>query len=130
MRRILLSLLLVLAVAAWVLPAAAQEPKADVQMYQVVLMQHGPNWKSQADQEGMDNRMVAIENIKKAAREGLVVAAGLVNDETNVEFILVLNVETKHEALALLDQAPNIKNGMFKPEVYSWFAKIAENFGK
>ena len=109
------------------MPAAAQDtqkaPKSlPMQMYQVALIKHGPQWKSQNTQEGMDTRMDVINNIKKGARSGLIVTAGLVNDETDVEFIIIFNLTNKYEALELLDKAPNHKNGMYKADIFSWFA--------
>lgn len=121
MKRTFLVLIL-LAVSLSVLTAAAEEKKPEMQMYHVVLIKQGPKWESMHSKEGQDIRTEAIANIKKAAKEGLIVSAGLVNDETDVEFIFVLNVETKYEALDLLNKSPNIKNGVFAPEVYSWFA--------
>ncbi len=122
MKRTLLLIALILTVTAWVLPAAAQEQKATMHMYQVALAKRGPEWKSQNTQEGMDLRIQMIEAIKAAAKQGLIVSAGLVNDESEVEFIIVFDVETKHEVMALLNKAPMVVNGMFTPEVYSWFA--------
>ena len=126
MKRTLLFVILALAVVAWALPAAAQEvPEAKkhlMQMYHVVVVKHGPNWVSQHSQEGMDIRMQVIEAIKEGARSGLVVSAGLVNDETDAEFIIILDVETKAEALEILNNAPNYKNGVFAGDIYSWFA--------
>lgn len=122
MKRTLLLIALILTVTAWVLPAVAQEQKATMHMYQVALAKHGPNWKSQNTQEGMDLRIQLIEAVKAAAKEGLIVSAGLVNDESDVEFIIVFDVETKHEVMALLNKAPLVVDGMYTPEVYSWFA--------
>ena len=126
MKRTLTLVILALAVTVWVLPAAAQEipenKKQLMQMYHVVVVKHGPNWVSQHSQEGADIRMEVIENIKKGARSGLIVSAGLVNDETDAEFIVILDVETKYEALEILNAAPNYKNGVFAGEIYSWFA--------
>jgi hypothetical protein len=104
-------------------PVDEVAPKKQVmQMYQIVMAQKGPNWKSQASEEGMDVRMRVIEGIRKAAQEGWIVSAGLVNDETPVEFILILDVETKTEAYQLINEAPNVKNGFFTPMIYSYFA--------
>ncbi len=101
---------------------AAELPKQELQMYHIVLVKQGPNWKSQGSEEGMDIRMQVIDNIRKAAQSGLVVSAGLVNDETDVEFIVIFDVETKTEAYKLTMVAPNVKNGFFSPEIYSYFA--------
>jgi len=125
MKRIV-SLFLIVAVMALALPSFAQEevaPKKQVmKMYHVILAKKGPNWKSQGSEEGMDVRMRIIENVRKGAAEGLIVSAGLVNDETDVEFILIFDIETKTEVYNLMQQAENIKNGYYSVEAYSWFA--------
>lgn len=126
MKRIV-SLFLVVAVLAMALPALAQEettevPKQKMKMFHVVLAKNGPNWKSQASEEGMDIRMRLIESVRRAAEEGLIVSAGLVNDETDVEFILIFNIETKTEVYNLMQQAELVKAGYYSIEAYSWFA--------
>ncbi len=93
-----------------------------MQMYHVVLMKHGPHWENQQTPDGRDIRTQVINDIKLAAEDGLVVDAGLVDDETDVEFILILNVETKYEALELLSAVPSVRDGVFEPEVHSWYA--------
>ena len=125
MKTIVLSICAVALIAACVAPhAGAQAPqtKYEFSMYQVVLLKHGPNWKAQDTDEGMDMRMKVIANIQKAAEQGLVVSAGLVNDETDVEIIIIFNIETKYEALELARKAPAVKSGFWKAEIYSWFA--------
>ncbi len=106
------------------MPTVAQDaPKsAPMQMYHTVIVKKGVNWQSQHTQAGADVRVEIIENIKKAAKKGLVITAGLVNDETDAEFILILNIKNKYEALQLMEKAKNIKNGMFQVEIYSMFA--------
>ncbi len=124
MKRITILAITILFLIVSVMPAAAQEaPKSvPMQIYHVALIKHGPNWKSQNTQEGMDRRMEVIKQIKKGARNGVIVTAGLVNDETDVEFIIILNIKNKYEALDLLDNAPNHKNGMYKSDIFSMFA--------
>lgn len=124
MKRLAILFPAVLFLLSCALPVSAQEaPKsAPMQMYHVLLVKKGPEWKSQNSQEGMDNRMALIQSVREGAEEGLIVTAGLVNDETDVEFILILNVETKYEALQVLESAPNYKNGMYTADIYSMFA--------
>lgn len=126
MKRFTILTITILFLIVTAMPAAAQDmPKTGpMKMYHMALVKHGPNWKSQGEEGGMDIRMEVLKNIKKAARKGLVVSAGLVNDETNVEFIIILNIKDKYEALELLDRAPNIKNGTYKVDIYSWFAPV------
>ena len=103
-------------------PVDEVAPKKQVmQMYQIALAKKGPNWKSQNSEEGMDIRMQVIEGIKKGSQSGLIASAGLVNDETDVEFILIFDVETKTEAYNILHKAPNVSNGFFSLEIYSYF---------
>lgn len=124
MKRITILTTAILFLIVSIMPAAAQDaPKsAPMQMYHVAMVKNGPNWKSQNTQEGMDIRMEIIANVKKAAKKGLVVSAGLVNDETDVEFIIILNVKNKYEAMDIMEMSPNVKNGMYKVDLYSWFA--------
>ena len=79
---------------------------------------------------GMDVRMQVIEGIKKGAQSGHILSAGLVNDETEVEFILILDVETKTEAYNLLQKSKNVKNGFFSVMIYSYFAPKGLAFQK
>lgn len=112
-------------------PVDEVAPKKQVmQMYHIVMVQKGPNWKSQNTEEGMDVRMQVIENIKKAAQAGLIVSAGLVNDETNVEFILIFDVETKTEAYNAIMKAPRVKDGYYTPLIYSYFGPKGLAFQK
>lgn len=130
-------LLMILAILSSYGAALAQNPvdkvapkKQVMQMYHIALVQKGPNWKSQNTPEGMDLRMEIIENIRKAAEAGLIVSAGLVNDETDVEFIIILDVETKTEAYNILMKAKNVKNGNYTPTIYSYFAPKGLAFQK
>ncbi|MCK9996588.1 MAG: hypothetical protein KAH56_09980 [Candidatus Krumholzibacteria bacterium] len=104
--------------------------KQDMQMYHIAMVKNGPNWKSQNSEEGMDIRMEVIEGIKEAAKSGLILSAGLVNDETDVEFILILDVETKTEAYNILQKAKNVANGFFSVDIYSYFAPKGLAFQK
>ena len=91
-------------------------------MYHVVIAKKGPNWKSQNTDEGMDIRLQIIENVRTLALEGVIVSAGLVNDETDAEFIIIFDMETKTEIYNLMQKAENVKNGHYVVEAYSWFA--------
>ena len=130
-------LVMILAILASYGAALAQNPVDEVapkkqvmQMYHIVMAQKGPNWKSQNTEEGMDVRMQVIEGIRKGAQAGLIVSAGLVNDETNVEFILILDVETKTEAYNIIMNAKRVKDGYYTPMIYSYFAPKGLAFQK
>ncbi len=114
------------------LPVLAQEEAAPatMQMYHLVVVKHGSNWVAPDTGEGKDIRKEIIIKLRQAAEEGLVVSAGLVDDETDVEFILILNVETKSQAIKLLNASENYKNGMFVAEIYSMFAPTGMTVGQ
>ena len=129
-RTIVLSMAALLAVslvATLALAESPEIPKQEMQMYHIVLIKQGPNWKSQGTEGGMDVRMEVIEGVRRAAKAGLVVSAGLVNDETDVEFIIILDVETKGEAYTLLQGSKNVKNGFYTPMIYSYFSSKGLN---
>ena len=131
MKRTIVLFVVVLLTASLALAEEAKEiPKQEMQMYHIVLAEHGPNWKSQGTEGGMDVRMQVINGIKKGAKDGLIVSAGLVNDETDVEFIIIFNVETKGEAYKIVHSSPNVKNGFFSPMIYSYFAPKGLEFQK
>jgi len=124
MKRTAILIATALFVLGSILPAMAQEGQktAPMQMYHVAVLKKGPNWTSQHTEGGGDTRTQIIKAIRQGAKEGLVITAGLVNDETDAEFIIILNIETKYEALELLNKSPNYKNGMFTADIYSMFA--------
>ena len=124
-------MLIVLAMIVLALPVQAETPPTnEMQMYHIIMVKEGPNWKSQGSEEGMDVRMQVIDAIRKSATEGLLVSAGLVNDETNVEFIVIMDVETKTEAYNEIMSAKNVKNGFFSADIYSYFAPKGLTFQK
>jgi uncharacterized protein YciI len=123
MKKIVILSALVLFVLTSAVALAQENPKSQpMQMYHVVMVKKGPNWKSQNTKEGMDARMDVIHAVQKGAKEGLVITAGLVNDETDVDAIIILNVETKYEAIAILEASPHYKDGMYRADIYSLFA--------
>ncbi len=131
MKRTLLVTLLLTVATMFALPLQAEEmPKQTMKMYHIVMAKKGPNWKSQGSEDGMDVRMQVIDGVKKAAKSGLLVSAGLVNDETDVEFIFIFDLETKTETYNLIMKLKNVKKGFFTPEIYSYFAPEGLGFKK
>jgi hypothetical protein len=130
MKRTFLISLLLMATALFATPVLAQDgtkaaeepaPKQEMQMFQIVLAKRGPNWKSQNTEGGMDARMQVIQSVRDAAKAGHLISAGLVSDETDVEFIFIFDIEFKGEVFDRVMSAPLVKNGFFKVEIYSYF---------
>jgi hypothetical protein len=125
MRRLLTIALTFLVLIAFCLPVAAQaqasgKSKYEVQMYHIVVFKKGPNWKPFGTPE-LDVMMGKfVENLRKAEETGLLVAAGLVNDNTDVEMMFILNIENLYEAMELARNSMMVKNGQYTPVVHSW----------
>ena len=134
MKRIASLIVFTLALAAWALPAAAQDrgPQAPpipgdpahtaMHEYQIVLATRGPHWVKPGSLEGRDLRMETINAISRAGDDGLVAAWGMIDDDTPFEFMVVLDLQTKEDALNAIDQAPGFRDGVFKADVHSWYA--------
>ncbi|MFT5233895.1 MAG: hypothetical protein ACI9UK_002179 [Candidatus Krumholzibacteriia bacterium] len=139
MKRTFLISFLLMATALFATPVLAQEgetaadkplPKQEMQMFQIVLAKRGPNWKSQNTDGGMDARMQVIQSVRDAAQAGRLISAGLVSDETDVEFIFIFDVEFKGEVYDRVMNAPLVKSGFFKVEIYSYFGPQGLTFTK
>jgi hypothetical protein len=127
MKRILLTVCALVVLWGMTMPLTttaqtSTKSKYEFEMYHIVLVREGPNWESQNSEEGMEVRMNVIAGLQKASEAGILVSAGLVNDASDVEFILILRIETLTETQALLNKSRHIKDGFFKAETYSWFA--------
>ncbi len=131
MKRIVPLFVLTLILAAWALPAAAQPPEPPLpgdpahpamHMYQVVLASRGPHWVSPENLEGRDIRMEVIHAISRANTDELVTAYGMIDDDSDVEFMMVLDLPTKQAALDAPQDAQGFKDGVYKAEVHSWYA--------
>lgn len=102
---------------------AQGQTKVEFANYYVVLAERGPTWQPQGDQRGMEVRMEVIEGLKKLlADNDEVIIAGLVNDESGAEFIMIVRTEDEMEMRKELQNAKNVANGFFNLRIHSWRA--------
>jgi len=123
-RRVIIPVLAVLA-ASVAVAAVAQtgQTKVEFANYYVVFAERGPTWVPQTNEKGVEVRMEVIENLKKALREkDEVIIAGLVNDESGAEFIMILRTEDEMGMRELLQNGKNVANGFYKLRIHSWRA--------
>jgi hypothetical protein len=121
MKSLLAAVLLVALVAG--LAPAQEQGKVEFANYYVVFAERGPTWRPQTDQRGMDVRMAVIENLEKALTENdEVIIAGLVNDESGAEFIMILETEDEMAMRERLQESRNVANGFFNLRIHSWRA--------
>jgi hypothetical protein len=123
-RRLLATFVAALALFA-TLPAAAQTGQIDVEFaeYFVVLAERGPTWTPQTDEKGWEVRMEVIEALKAAVLEQHdVIIAGLVDDASDAEFIMIVQTEDETALRQRLASYKNVANGFFSLNIHSWRA--------
>jgi len=120
MKRLLFIAFLATMVFGQAMPAIAQD-KVEFASYFVVYAEKGPNWKPQTDVDGMDVRLEILENLKTLlTQHSDLIIAGLVNDGSEAEFIMIFQTEDEMGLRDLLKNAKNVKNGFYKPRGHSF----------
>ena len=115
--------IVMLAVLASGIALAQEQTKVEFANYYVILAERGPTWTPQTDQKGMEVRMEVIEGLKKLLRDNdEVIIAGLVNDASGAEFIMIVETEDEMGMRQKLQNAKNVANGFFNLNIYSWRA--------
>lgn len=91
--------------------------------YFVVLAERGPTWTPQTDEKGWEVRMEVIEALKAAVLEQHdVIIAGLVDDASDAEFIMIVQTEDETALRQRLASYKNVANGFFSLNIHSWRA--------
>ena len=106
-------------------PVWAQEEPAKYEYgeYYVILADPGPNWKPQTDENAMATRVQILKNLESVVLEDdNVILAGLINDGSGAEFIMIVETADEMAMRKELNEAPNVKNGFFKLRIHSFSA--------
>jgi len=126
MKRQLVAACVLLLIFGGVLPAIGQDQEAGLgyeeEQYTVIVVKQGPKWKPFGTDEAMAAMQTLLKNSRELFAEGIWIAGGLVQDGTEVELIILLRIEKRSEAIKLINQAPNVKSGFYKADVYPWTA--------
>ena len=125
MKRLVIAIVLIALYAGLAVPAVAQttEPaKVKFASYWVVYAERGPTWVPQASTGGMEVRMEVIEGLRKAYAEGDIIIAGLINDGSDAEFIVIMQTEDEMGLRERLNNGKYVANGFFKLEIHSFHA--------
>jgi len=118
MKRLAVPLLALALFTMLVAPAVAQTPepiKVQTGIYWIILAERGPNWKSQATDEGAKTKMTAIQNLRNAIVDGEVIIGGLVIDDVAADFVMIVKAEDENKLRAQIASLPTVKNGFYKP---------------
>ena len=121
MKRLAATLLALVLVAILVAPAAAQT-KYESGVYWIILVEHGPNWKSQATDEGAKRKMAAIQGLRESIIDGEIIIAGLVIDDMAADFVIIVKADDENKLRAQIANSANVKNGHYKARTLAWHA--------
>jgi hypothetical protein len=116
------ALLSALALPLVVLAQPGVTEKVEFANYYVILAMRGPNWKSQNTEEGFETRMKVMDSLKQSILSGEVIIAGIVNDDSGADFIMIVETDDEMGLRKLLKEAPVVKSGFYKISGYTWFA--------
>lgn len=123
MKRLVAPLLVLAVVVSALAPTAVlAQSKYESDLYFIVLAEHGPNWKPQSTEDGLKKKMQAIENLKKVIGSSEVITAGLVIDDVDADFVLIINVENEAAVREALQKAPLVQEGFYKVRTLAWQA--------
>lgn len=123
MKRLVAPLLVLALLVSVALPGTAlAQSKYESGLYWIVLVEHGPNWKSQSSEEGAKKKMQAINGLKEAIGEGHIITAGLVVDDLDAEFVMIVNEEAEMVVREALKNSPLVKEGFYKLRALTWHA--------
>jgi len=130
MKRFVIAAVLAAVSIGFVLPATAQTgtDKVEFASYWVVYAEHGPTWLPQTDEQGMKVRMQVVEALKNALiNDHEVIIAGLVDDGSDAEFIIILQTEDEWGMRKTLNNSPNVANGFYNLKIHSFQAPAGLN---
>jgi len=123
MKRLIATALTCVLLLGIALPAfAADDQKYEFATYFVIYAVKGPNWKPQTDQESMEMRQTVVDNLGKMVKSGEIIIAGLVNDGSDAEFIMIIQTEDEPGLRSRLENAKSVKSGLYAVRMHSWFA--------
>ena len=123
-RRLTATIVAALALVAALSAGAQTTPiEAEFAEYFVVLAERGPTWTPQSDAKGWEVRMEVVEDLKKAVLEQHdVIIAGLVDDASDAEFIMIVQTEDEMALRQRLAGYKNVANGFYSLNIHSWRA--------
>ena len=76
----------------------------------------------------MEVRLQVIENLRGlVTKSDKVIIAGLVNDGSGAEFILIVETKDEMAMRRYLNDAENVKNGFFNLKIHSFSAPLGLN---
>lgn len=125
MKRPVIALTLVALCLSFALPALAQMEQTKVKFgeYYVIYAERGPTWEPQTSERGMEIRMQVLEGLKKLLQTtDEVIIAGLINDGSGAEFIMIVQTPDEMGMRRKLNDAKNVKNGFFNLNIHSFSA--------
>jgi len=123
MKRLAAVAILAALCAGLALPAVAQQQtQFEYASYWIIYATRGPNWESQNSESGMEARMEIIEGLRDLYAKGEIIIAGLINDGSDAEFVIILQTEDEMGLRKRLQEGKYVSSGFFNVEVHAFHA--------
>ena len=122
MRRVCLSIALLLAFLPSLAMAAPGPGEYEMANYQVAFYRKGPAWTAGDTPELKKLQSEHLAHIGKMAETGKLLVAGPFTDNGDLRGMLIFRMESLDEAKALAEQDPAVKAGRLILEWHPWFA--------
>lgn len=100
---------------------SSSEPEYEMKQYFFVFLNSAPDRPKLDSAEAMEIQKGHIDNIIKMSNEGKCKLAGPFMDNNVMRGILIMDVATKEEVEALLENDPAVKGGLLIPEIRPWY---------
>lgn len=115
------------ALVAFALASASSETFAqlppNMRTYVVALMKKGPAWSAESTPQANEAQQGDTAFLQKLEAAKTLIAAGPVNDSSELAAVLVLDVATAEEGTRVLAEHPAVKAGRLAPHVLLWYAE-------
>lgn len=97
----------------------AKAPTFDLEQYQFGILRKGPAWTAESSPEVQTIQAGHMENIRRMASTGKLVAAGPLMDNGDLRGIFIFKA-TAEEATRLASEDPAIKSGRMVLNLFAW----------
>ncbi len=93
----------------------------ELEIFYIVLIKKGPRWTPDETPELERLQEAHLAHINRLHEQGLLVAAGPIDDGSELRGISVLRTESLEKAVQLAEADPSVRAGRLTVEVHPWY---------
>lgn len=92
--------------------------------YYICLLRKGPAWTPEVSPESEQLQAAHMAHVKARMDDGITIAAGPVNDESDIRGFSIYRTATLAEARAIAEDDPGVRAGRFNVELHAWMVPV------